>query len=87
MSDDPKDVSENIENIERIDSEIAHLENKCSRRRSQTGTGLGEDDWARSYRDLTRVALGYGDEIKRLRDENDKLKLALMHYADNRFQN
>jgi hypothetical protein len=30
MSDDPKDVSENIENIERIDSEISELESKIS---------------------------------------------------------
>ena len=48
---------------------------------------LGEEYWIKSYRQLTDVALEYSDEIKRLRDENDKLKLALMHYADNRFEN
>ena len=48
---------------------------------------LGEEHWARSYRQLTDVATRYCDEIKKLRDENDRLKLALMHYADNRFQN
>jgi uncharacterized protein YeaO (DUF488 family) len=55
---------------------------------------LGEEHWARSYRQLTDVATRYSDEIKRLdkenarlRDENEKLKLSLLFYAHDRFAN
>jgi hypothetical protein len=48
---------------------------------------MGEEYWIKAYHECSRTQLRTAEEVDRLRKENQKLRLSLMMFGDETYEN